>query len=74
VESGGASCVRCGFPIVPGTRWHLDHAADGIHYLGVAHAACNLRAAAKLGNKRMRAKRALDPPPRSRRLVTSRDW
>jgi hypothetical protein len=66
VESGYASCCRCGFPIVPGTRWHLDHRDDGLGYLGPSHAACNLRAAAKRGNELMRAKYA----PR----VASREW
>ena len=49
VESGYASCVRCGFPIVPGAAFHLDHRDDKLGYLGVSHARCNLRAAAKLG-------------------------
>lgn len=66
VESGYASCCRCGFPIVPGARWHLDHEDDGVHYRGPAHAMCNLRAAAKRGNELMRAKHG----PR----VASREW
>jgi hypothetical protein len=73
VESGAAVCVRCGLPIVPGTRWHLDHRDDGLHYLGPAHAICNLRAAAKRGNELMRAKLALSQPPASVR-VASREW
>lgn len=32
VESGHAVCVRCRLPIMPGTRWHLDHDDDKIHY------------------------------------------
>jgi hypothetical protein len=69
VEAGYATCVRCGFPIFPGQRWHLDHDDDKLHYLGPAHALCNLRAAAQRGNALMRAKRALIP-----RRVPSREW
>jgi len=25
-----------------GTSWHLDHADDRLHYLGPAHAECNV--------------------------------
>jgi hypothetical protein len=66
VQAGHAICVRCCFPIAPGSRWHLDHRDDKLGYLGPAHARCNLRAAAKRGNKLMRAKYA----PR----VASREW
>jgi hypothetical protein len=59
VESGYTVCVRCGFPIVPGTRWHLDHRDDALGYLGVSHARCNLHAAAKKGNVIMRARKAV---------------
>jgi hypothetical protein len=69
VQSGAAECVRCGLPIVPGTRWHLDHRDDKLGYLGPAHAMCNLRAAAKRGNQLMRAKHAQAPV-----RVTSREW
>jgi hypothetical protein len=65
VQAGVCTCVRCGFPIPPGTRWHLDHADDGIHYRGPAHARCNLIAAARRGNELMRAKSG---------RVTSREW
>jgi hypothetical protein len=60
VQSGATVCVRCGFPIVPGAPWHLDHADDKLHYRGPAHARCNLEAAARLGNQRMREKQAED--------------
>jgi hypothetical protein len=72
VESGAAVCVRCGFPIAPGTRWHLDHDDDKIHYRGPAHARCNLIAAARRGNELMRAKQALNQP--MSRRATSREW
>jgi hypothetical protein len=73
VEAGYADCCRCGFPIAPGTAFHLDHRDDKLGYLGVSHARCNLKAAAKRGNELMRARKALNPPPSSRR-VASRDW
>ena len=73
VESGSAICCRCGFPIAPGTGWHLDHNEDRTGYRGVAHARCNLRAAGKRGNELMRARKALNPPPSTGR-VASRDW
>jgi hypothetical protein len=38
VEAGYASCCRCGYPIVPGSRWHLDHRDDKLGYRGVSHA------------------------------------
>jgi hypothetical protein len=66
VQTGTVHCVRCGHLIVPGTRWHLDHEDDGLHYRGPAHARCNLRAAAKRGNEIMRT---LYP-----RRVASREW
>jgi hypothetical protein len=66
VQAGHVFCVRCGLLIVPGTRWHLDHSEDRLGYLGPSHARCNLRAAAKRGNKLMRAKYAA--------RVTSREW
>jgi integrase len=40
-----------------GTAWHLDHRDDGLGCLGVSHALCNLKAAARLENARMREKR-----------------
>jgi hypothetical protein len=70
VAAGHATCCRCGFSILPGQRWHLDHADDGIHYLGVAHARCNLRAAAQKGNALVRERKALEHTPR----VGSREW
>ena len=74
VESGYASCCRCGFPIAPGTPFHLDHRDDKLGYLGVSHALCNMRAAARRGNeiRREREKVAwlLNLPERSQ----SREW
>jgi integrase len=40
-----------------GTAWHLDHRDDGLGCLGVSHALCNLKAAARLENARMREKK-----------------
>jgi hypothetical protein len=45
VLTGKAVCCRCGEPIKPSDEWHLDHTDDRKGYLGVAHKACNLRAA-----------------------------
>lgn len=52
VDAGQARCCRCGRPILPGTAWHADHSEDRRGYLGAAHAACNLSAAAKKGAER----------------------
>jgi hypothetical protein len=44
----GTPCSRCGLPMLPGQKLHLDHADwDRTKLLGFSHAACNLRAAAK---------------------------
>ena len=45
VDSGNAICSRCGNPISPRERWHLDHTDNREGYLGVSHAFCNLSAA-----------------------------
>lgn len=41
VAAGLAVCARCGEPIHPDEPWDLDHADDGVTYLGVSHAAHN---------------------------------
>ena len=43
VNAGKATCARCNEPIHQGEEWHLDHNDTRDGYLGVAHAACNLR-------------------------------
>jgi hypothetical protein len=46
-------CTRCGHPLGPMGRWlHYDHSADRTHYLGFAHARCNVRAGARAGRAR----------------------
>jgi hypothetical protein len=50
VATGQVSCCRCGQPIHPSQRWHLDHRDDRRGYLGPSHATCNLRAAAEKRN------------------------
>jgi hypothetical protein len=41
VRAGKAVCTRCGEPIEPGAKWHLDHRDDRSGYAGAAHAYCN---------------------------------
>jgi hypothetical protein len=68
VSEGGAACARCGGPIMPGSRWHLDHAdGDRGRYIGVSHAYCNTTAP----NRRRR--RAL-PPVGERVSPPAREW
>jgi hypothetical protein len=44
----GTPCVRCGQPMLPGQKLHLDHDDyDRTKLRGFAHAACNIRAAAR---------------------------
>jgi hypothetical protein len=50
VALGGVLCARCGGPIGPGQKWHLDHTDDGSGYLGAAHEGCNVSAS----NRRQR--------------------
>lgn len=62
IQTGRVACVCCGFLILAGEAWHLDHRDDRLGYLGVSHALCNLRAA---GQKRNAIKYGRNP---------SRDW
>ena len=41
VAAGLTPCARCGELIAAGAPWDLDHAPDGVSYLGPSHAACN---------------------------------
>ena len=68
VRSGLAICTRCGQPIKPGDRWHLDHRDDRAGYLGASHALCNLRAAAAKTNAIKARTRGSAP------LRWSREW
>jgi hypothetical protein len=43
----GTPCVRCGLPMLPGQKLHLDHNDDRTGWLGFSHQSCNLRAAAR---------------------------
>ena len=44
----GTPCVRCSELMLPGQKLHLDHDDyDRTKLRGFAHAACNIRAAAK---------------------------
>jgi hypothetical protein len=47
-QAYGTPCVRCGELILPGQKLHLDHDDyDRTKLRGFAHAACNIRAAAR---------------------------
>ena len=53
-------CVRCGKALGPMGPWlHYDHNAARTAYLGFAHASCNRRAGARVGQKRQQAKQAM---------------
>jgi hypothetical protein len=69
VEAGElVLCVRCGDPILPGTKVDLGH-VDGSGktlYSGLEHASCNRSAGGRLGNA---IKNGGEPRPRA-----SRDW
>jgi len=72
VASGLHVCARCFGPILPSDKWHLDHADDGLSYLGPSHARCNLRAQNELraeDARRWREGRAGDWPG-----VVERPW
>jgi hypothetical protein len=51
----GATCARCGKPILPGAPFDLDH-EDGsdTKYRGVAHVHCNRNSAPSVGRKTSR--------------------
>ena len=50
VETGRATCCRCGQPIDARSPWDLDHSDDRSTYNGPAHRTCNRRAGAIKGN------------------------
>jgi hypothetical protein len=54
----GSPCARCGRVIGSGQLVDLDHADDGVTYLGWSHPHCNRAAGARLGNARRRQLRA----------------
>ena len=62
VDTGLASCTRCGRYIDPHEPWDADHTEDRTDYRGPAHRTCNRRAGGIKGNLR------------SRKLVTARRW
>lgn len=58
VDAGTASCWRCGLPILPGAKWHVGHDDnDRTLYRGPEHPSCNLKAAARRGNRITNARR-----------------
>jgi hypothetical protein len=58
--------TTCGQPMWRTQALHLGHTDDRSQYLGLVHAACNLRAAAMHGNRKARTGR--------RQFTTSRRW
>jgi hypothetical protein len=64
-------CARCGGPILPGERWHLDHADSGVGYIGPSHESCNIRAA---NEKRAEDARNWREFGEGERRLTSREW
>jgi hypothetical protein len=52
VALGDVACARCGRPIEPGSKWHLDHDDhDRSVYIGASHSYCNVRAAGRLAGR-----------------------
>jgi hypothetical protein len=60
----GTPCVRCGLPMLPGQKLHLDHDDyDRSILRGFAHSWCNIRAAAKKARViQLAAKRTANRP------------
>jgi hypothetical protein len=57
VEAGNAYCARCGFLIVAGESFDVDHEDGSLsEYLGVSHSSCNRRAGARRGAALRRAR------------------
>lgn len=50
----GRPCPHCGEMMLTGQALDLDHTDDRRSYRGIAHATCNRRAGAILGNRRRR--------------------
>lgn len=49
VDAGGVTCSRCGFAIMPGSKWDLGHADGGEGYHGPEHSRCNRSAGGRQG-------------------------
>ena len=69
----GRPCARCGFPILPGDRWDLDHLEEAYVDGGrgrrePSHAYCNRSHGARLGNARRRSQ------PMRRPIVNITTW
>jgi len=58
VEAGRACCWRCGRWLAPGSLWHLGHDdVDRSVYRGPECVSCNVKAAARKGNRIANARR-----------------
>ena len=60
----GTPCVRCGEPMLPGQKLHLDHDDyDRTKLRGFAHSECNIKAAARKARaKQLYGKRKSNRP------------
>ena len=69
-RDGHLPCWRCGTLIPRGTPWHVGHDDTNVDLIrGYEHATCNLRAAARKGNRVARARTATLRPVRRRPLL-----
>ncbi len=64
-------CSRCGYPVLPGQAWDLDHTDDRTGYLGPAHAHCNRSAGAY---KKIRQHQHRQAHSEHRSNPTTQDW
>ena len=66
-------CPRCSIPIEPRDEWDLDHAEDGVNYLGPSHRReCNRSAGGKKARANDRARKSWTVTENIR--SGSRDW
>ena len=75
IDSGAATCSKCGQPVHPGQLWDVDHLigrdiaphlVDAPSNWAIAHRSCNRSAGAAYGNRKRGTRPWPDPPPPSR--------